>query len=168
MMLGLFPVNAKTCETARDIGSLLYKIDRKHRKRAMENLRASFPDMPQAELESIAERSMQHFISLVMDVLFTTRMINVESWHRYVHLKGLAESLKIFLRGRGAIVLTGHYGNAGEHPGLYPWPRWVLKHIPSPAPSTIRISTPGPLGVRETRRGQIILSSRSAVTNHRP
>src|ERR1035437_4221131 len=111
MLLGLFPVNANL-GTARAIGSIMYKIDRKHRKRALENLRASFPEKPQAELEDIAERSMQHFIGLVMDVLFTTRMINIESWHKYVHFGknplphpisgNLAESLRIMIKGRGA------------------------------------------------------------------
>src|SRR3954462_2955514 len=110
MMLGIFPINANL-KTARDIGSFLYKIDRRHRNRALENLRASFPEKPQAELEYIAERSMQHFIELVMDVLFTTRKINIEQWHHHVHLNGLGDALKIILRNRGGIVLTGHYGN---------------------------------------------------------
>ena len=39
MMLGLFPVNANL-RTARAVGALLYKIDRKHRKRALEPHRA--------------------------------------------------------------------------------------------------------------------------------
>src|SRR3954453_20891191 len=95
MMLGIFPINANL-KTARDIGSLLYKIDRKHRKRGLENLRASFPEKPQAEIEAVAERSMQHFIELVMDVLFTTRLIHGESWHHRVRLCGLAEALKVF------------------------------------------------------------------------
>src|SRR4051812_5898729 len=88
MMLGIFPISSNL-RTARGIGSLLYKIDKKHRNRALENLRASFPEKSEKELNEIAERSMQHFISLVMDVLFTTRLINVESWHKYVHLNGM-------------------------------------------------------------------------------
>src|ERR1035437_2918703 len=108
MLLGLFPLSANL-GTARALGSLLYRIDKKHRKRALENLRASFPEKPQAELEYIAERSMQHFIELVMDILFTTRLINIETWHRYVHLDpSSAETLNLVLRGRGAIMLTGH------------------------------------------------------------
>ena len=43
MMLGLFPVNANL-RSARAVGSMLYAIDRKHRRRALENLRASFPE----------------------------------------------------------------------------------------------------------------------------
>jgi KDO2-lipid IV(A) lauroyltransferase len=160
MMLGLFPIN-QNLKTARDIGGLLYRIDRKHRKRALENLRASFPEKPQKELEEIAERSMQHFVELVMDVLFTTRKINVECWHRYVHLNGLAESLKILLRGRGAIVLTGHYGN---------WE--ILGYtLATMGFETYSIARPidNPqidawlLGVRE-KQGQIILSKRGVTT----
>ncbi len=94
MLLGFFPVNANL-RTARTLGSLLYKVDRKHRKRALENLCASFPEKAPQELERIAERSMQHFIELVMDVLFTTRMINAERWHKYVHFTGLSDSLRI-------------------------------------------------------------------------
>jgi KDO2-lipid IV(A) lauroyltransferase len=160
MMLGLFPVNANL-QTARDIGSILYKVDKKHRKRAMENLRASFPEMSDAELKKIAERSMQHFIELVMDVLFTTRMINVESWHKYVRLVGLAESLKILLRGRGAIVHTGHYGN-WEILG-YTLATMGFETYSIARPIDNPLIDAWLLGVRE-KRGQIILSKRGVTT----
>jgi KDO2-lipid IV(A) lauroyltransferase len=160
MMLGLFPVN-QNLRTARDIGSLLYKVDRKHRKRALENLRASFPEKPQAELEYIAERSMQHFIELVMDILFTTRMINVETWHQYVRLTGLADALKLFLRNRGAIVLTGHYGNweiLGYTLATLGFETYsIARPIDNPQIDAWL------LGVRE-KRGQIILSKRGVTT----
>ncbi|HUO08638.1 MAG TPA: lysophospholipid acyltransferase family protein [Phycisphaerae bacterium] len=160
MLLGLFPINANL-STARAVGGLLYKIDRKHRQRALENLRASFPEKPQAELEYIAERSMQHFIELVMDVLFTTRLINVESWHRYVHLDGLSESLKILLRGRGAIMLTGHYGNweiLGYTLATLGFETYsIARPIDNPYIDSWL------LGVRE-KKGQIILSKRGVTT----
>ncbi len=160
MMLGLFPVNANL-RTARMIGGLLWKFDRKHRKRAMENLRASFPEKADEELKRIGERSMQHFIELVMDVLFTTRLINVESWHRYVHLKDLPESLRIMLRQRGCIMLTGHYGN-WEILG------YTLATLGFETYSIARpIDNPHIdawlLGVRE-KKGQIILSKRGVTT----
>jgi len=160
MMLGLFPINANL-KTARDIGSFLYKIDRKHRNRALENLRASFPEKPQAELEKIAERSMQHFIELVMDVLFTTRLINVENWHRHVHLRDMPEALKILLRGKGAIVLTGHYGNweiLGYTLATMGFETYsIARPIDNPHIDSWM------LDVRE-KRGQIILSKRGVTT----
>jgi KDO2-lipid IV(A) lauroyltransferase len=160
MMLGLFPVNANL-KTARDIGSLLYRIDKKHRKRGLENLRASFPEKPQAELEDIAERSMQHFISLVMDILFTTRMVNLETWYRHARLCNMAEALKVLLRGRGAIVLTGHYGNweiLGYTLATMGFETYsVARPIDNPQIDAWL------LGVRE-RRGQVILSKRGVTT----
>ena len=160
MMLGLFPIN-QNLKTARDIGSLLYKIDRKHRKRALENLRASFPEKSQAELEAIAERSMQHFISLVMDVLFTTRLINVESWHRHVRMVDMSEALRVLLRGQGAIVLTGHYGNweiLGYTLATLGFETYsIARPIDNPQIDAWL------LGVRE-KRGQIILSKRGVTT----
>jgi len=160
MMLGLFPVNANL-KTARDLGSLLYRIDRKHRKRALENLRASFPEKSPEELDSIAERSMQHFIELVMDVLFTTRMINIESWHRHVRLVNMAEPLRVLLRGQGAIVLTGHYGNweiLGYTLATLGFETYsIARPIDNPQIDAWL------LGVRE-KRGQIILSKRGVTT----
>ncbi len=161
MMLGIFPVN-QNLDSAQSIGSFLYAVDRKHRKRALENLRASFPEKRDEELKWIAEQSMQHFVELVIDVLFTTRMIHIETWHKYVHFKGLEESLKLFLRAKGCIVLTGHYGN-WEILG------YTLATLGFETYSIARpIDNPHIdnwlLGVRE-RRGQTILSKRGVTTN---
>jgi KDO2-lipid IV(A) lauroyltransferase len=160
MLLGLFPINANL-RTARAVGGLLYKIDKKHRLRALENLRASFPEKSEKELDYIAERSMQHFIELVMDVLFSTRLINAESWHRYVHLDGLSESLKILLRGRGAVMLTAHYGNweiLGYTLATLGFETYsVARPIDNPLIDSWL------LGVRE-KKGQIILTKRGVTT----
>jgi KDO2-lipid IV(A) lauroyltransferase len=160
MMLGLFPINANL-NTARAIGSLIYRIDRKHRKRALENLRASFPEKSPAELDDIAERSMQHFICLVMDILFTTRLINVESWHRHVRMVNMSEALKILLRGQGAIVLTGHYGN-WEILG-YTLATLGFETYSVARPLDNPLIYAWLLGVRE-KRGQIILTKKGATT----
>ena len=160
MLLGLFPVN-DNLNTARAIGGLLYRFDRKHRKRALENLRLSFPEKDEKELNYIAERSMQHFIELVMDVLFTTRQIHIETWHEHVHFRTLNESLKILLRQRGALVLTGHYGNwevLGYTLATLGFETYsIARPIDNPYIDTWM------LGVRE-RKGQIILSKRGVTT----
>lgn len=160
LLLGLFPVNANL-RTARMLGSLIYKIDRKHRKRALENLRASFPEKPDAELEAIAQRSMQHFIELVMDILFTTRSINKETWHKHIHFVGLNDSLRLLLRGNGVIMLTGHYGNwevLGYGLATLGFESYaVARPIDNP------YIDEWVLGVRE-RKGQVILSKRGVTT----
>ena len=160
MLLGLFPINANL-RTARAIGSLLYKIDKKHRRRALENLRASFPEKSDAELARIAERSMQHFIELVMDVLFTPRQINIETWSQHVHLDGLTDPLRMLLRQRGAIMVTGHYGN-WEVLG-YTLASLGFRTYSVARPIDNPLIDEWILGVRE-KKGQIILSKRGVTT----
>lgn len=160
MLLGLFPVNANL-RTARAVGSMLWQFDKKHRKRAMENLRASFPEKEEKELEYIAERSMQHFIELVMDVLFTPRQIHVETWSEYVHLSGLTEPLRMLLRQRGAIMLTAHYGN-WEVLG-YTLATLGFRTYSVARPIDNPLIDEWVLGVRE-KKGQIILSKRGVTT----
>jgi KDO2-lipid IV(A) lauroyltransferase len=110
LIAGLFPVNANL-GSARFVGVLWWHLMPKHRKRAMSNLRASFPEKSDAELQRIAQRSLQHFMELVMDVLFTPRRIHIETYHKYVRPTGLEDLIRRFLRGGNAIVITGHYGN---------------------------------------------------------
>lgn len=97
---------------ARSVGTFLYLVDKKHRDRAMANLRRSFPERPEKELRKIAHESMQHMCMLGVEVLFTTRLIRVDTWASHVELSNFSPSLQLLLKKRqGLIMLTGHYGN---------------------------------------------------------
>lgn len=111
MSLHCWPVNLNLA-TARLLGDLLYRFDRKHRQRAIANLRRSFPDMSDRDVERMARRSMQTLLMFFVEVLFTTRLIRIDTWRRYVRLENFQVVLDLLLRGeRGVILLTGHYGN---------------------------------------------------------
>jgi len=160
LVLGLFPVNANL-RTARFLGTVWWKAMKKHRVRAMTNLRASFPEKSEEELQAIAQRSLQHFVELVIDVLFTPRLINLMTWHKYVHLNGLDDSLKLNLRGGGAIMITGHYGNwevLGYTMAILGFESYaVARPLDNP------YLDDWVLGIRE-KKGQIILSKRGVTT----
>ncbi len=160
MMLGQFPVNSNL-RTARAFGSLLWTFDKKHRVRAIENLAASFPEFDEARLAAIGQRSIQHFCELAMDVMFSTRIINIQTYHKYVHLNKLAQGLDILLSGRGAIMLTGHYGN-WEILG-YSLATLGFKSYAIARPIDNPHFDYWLLDVRE-KRGQIILSKRGVTT----
>jgi KDO2-lipid IV(A) lauroyltransferase len=111
MMLHSFPVEANL-QTARFIGSLIYRFDRKHRERAMSNLRRSFPTMSDRRQAKLAEQSLQDLAMLAVEVLFTTRLIRIDTWAKYVELDNFREVVGLLLRrDQGLIMLTGHYGN---------------------------------------------------------
>lgn len=114
MFLHFFPVNTNL-QTARVLGSLMCAIDRKHRERALANLRRSFPELSESHLQKIACRSMQSLVMFFVETLFTTRLVRIDTWSRYVRLANFREVLALMLRKpgerRGLIMLTGHYGN---------------------------------------------------------
>jgi KDO2-lipid IV(A) lauroyltransferase len=87
-------------------------VDKKHRERALGNLRRSFPHMPQRERELMARRSMQQLVMLGVDVIFTTRLVHIDTWRKYVRLINFHDTLGLLLKkNQGLIMLTGHYGN---------------------------------------------------------
>ncbi len=111
MMLHCWPVNANL-QTAKLLGDFIYTIDRKHRMRAIHNLRRGFPDMPPAQVEQMARRSMQTLFMFFVEVLFITRLIRTDTWSRYVHMVNFREVLDMLLRKKhGLIMVSGHYGN---------------------------------------------------------
>jgi KDO2-lipid IV(A) lauroyltransferase len=111
MLLHSFPVDANL-RTAKLLGDFMYTFDRKHRDRAMGNLRRSFPDMPDRQRELLARRSMQQLFMLFIEVLFTTRLVHIDTWAEYCELENFREVLQLLLkRNQGLIMLTGHFGN---------------------------------------------------------
>jgi KDO2-lipid IV(A) lauroyltransferase len=94
------------------IGSIMFRIDRGHRDRAIGNLRRSFPQMPEKRLLRLAERSMQHMCRLAVETVSTTRLIHIHTFAEYVEFTNFSQTLELMLRrNQGLIMLTGHYGN---------------------------------------------------------
>lgn len=111
MMFHCWPVNANL-RTAKFMGDVMYRLDRKHRARAMANLRRSFPDLPEKQLQLYARRSMQELFMFFIETLFTPRLIRIDTWSRYIVLERFEPALELMVRRqKGLILLTGHYGN---------------------------------------------------------
>lgn len=97
---------------ARLLGDFMYAIDKRHRDRAIGNLRRSFPDMAERQRREMARQSMQQLFMLFVEVLFTTRLVRIETIAQVFELTNFNEVLRLLMkRDRGLIMLTGHYGN---------------------------------------------------------
>jgi len=147
---------------AKAIGGVMYAIDKRHRDRAIGNLKRSFPDMPDRKVRVMAKRSMEALCMLGVEVMFTTRLVRVDTFMRYVELgDGFKDVLRLLLkRDQGLILLTGHYGN-WEILG------YVLATLGFPTTSVARpLDNPYVsdyvFGVRE-RTGQRIINKKSAT-----
>jgi KDO2-lipid IV(A) lauroyltransferase len=98
--------------TARWIGNLLYRFDRRHRKRALAHLHLSFPDWDEDKCRRVAKASMRSMVYLGLEVLFTKHLITPGRWQRHIRLLEMSEFVRLVIeQKRGLICLTGHFGN---------------------------------------------------------
>jgi Kdo2-lipid IVA lauroyltransferase/acyltransferase len=161
MVLHSFPIDSNLA-FARHLGNAVYLIDRKHRNRALANLRRSFPDMPEAHRQELARQSMQELFMLIIEVLFTTRLVRIDTWGRYIQMKDFRPVLELLLkRKQGLIMLSGHYGNF-EILG------YVMATLGFPTASVARpLDNPYVskwlFGVRE-KHGQRVIAKKGATT----
>jgi KDO2-lipid IV(A) lauroyltransferase len=160
MFVHMFSLRANY-RTGRILGNLLFRFDQRHRNRAIEHLRRSFPDWPEGRLRSVARASMRNMIYLGLEFLLTTRLVTHGSWRRYIRLRNLGEALRLLLeRKSGVILVTGHFGNwevVGYAMAALGFPSLsVARRIDNPFADRYI------LGVRE-RAGQRILDKRGAT-----
>ncbi|NOS99812.1 MAG: lysophospholipid acyltransferase family protein [Phycisphaerales bacterium] len=110
-ILQMFPLEANL-RTMRFFGGWCCRLDRRRRTIARENLHRSLPELSNERLDAVTLRCFQHFAMLFgVELLCGFRAIDEWTWPRHVRLVNLQETVKLLLRRRGAILLTGHYGN---------------------------------------------------------
>lgn len=128
----------------------------------MENLRLSYPEKSLTWLEQTTRRSFEHIVMLAFDVLYTTRLIRISTWTKYLEFDQITEPLRLMLHHRGVIMVTGHYGNfevlgyALAVLGLESYS--IARPIDNPYINKFL------LGVRE-RQGQKIIDKKGATTD---
>ena len=111
MMMHCWPVHLNL-RLAQIIGDVVYRIDKRHRLRAIGNISRSFPHLDAKEVDRLARESVRQMIMLFVEVLFTTRLVRLDTFTTYVRLGHFEETLDVLMqRHRGLIMMTGHYGN---------------------------------------------------------
>jgi len=93
------------------LGRLMWRHYHRGRKRALDNLRASFPDKDEQWLVETGRRSFEHIVMLIIDILFTPRLLKRDNWQRYSSYKNLERPKWLMQQGRGLAMITCHYGN---------------------------------------------------------
>jgi len=109
-ILYLFPVR-QNLRFACFLGNLMWKHYHRGRDRAMENLRAAYPDETDAWREEVGRKSFQHIVMLTIDLLFTPRLVRKDNWRQYARVINIERAKWMMQEGKGLLMLTGHYGN---------------------------------------------------------
>ncbi len=90
------------------LGLLGYRLDKKHRTRAEENLRIAFPEKDAAWVADTARESFRHFGRLAGDLMRAPARTDAEV---LANLEIPPDPLAFLRDGRGVVVCTGHLGN---------------------------------------------------------
>lgn len=108
------------------IAALVYKIDKRHRQVAMENLEHAFGDeYTEGQRDAIVRGVYRHFLRMVMEMLHIPKRLHLTTWRKFITLKGHEPVIERLLKGGPMIMLTGHYGNwemAGYMFGAFGFP----------------------------------------------
>ena len=98
-------------------------------KVTLENLRASFPEMPEAQVLRLKRQMWEHLILMVCEVALTPRKIHETNWHKYISVPQKRQLVGRLLEDRPLVLVSGHFGNfeiAGFAAGLLGFPTYAI------------------------------------------
>lgn len=107
---------------AEVLAAVAYRVNKRHRKVAEENLRFAFSEKTPAEIDRLVRDCYRHFILLAMEIAVLPKKLRVENWRRYATLVGGDKILTALLDDRPVLIVTAHFGNwemAGFALGLF-------------------------------------------------
>src|SRR5437762_7184071 len=100
------------CKLGAALAWVVYKLDKRHRQVALDNLRHAFPDRyTSAELDALVRAVFRHFCTLIVDIVHLPRCFHSNTWRRFVQLPQADVLLDQMLSDRPLLFLTGHFGN---------------------------------------------------------
>jgi Kdo2-lipid IVA lauroyltransferase/acyltransferase len=101
---------------------LVYTLVKKRRAVALENVRAAFPGIADADADRLVRDMYQHFLRATVELMMLPRKLHAATFRKHFVLPGGADFLPPLCDGRAALVVTAHFGNweaAGFTLGLF-------------------------------------------------
>jgi len=106
---------ATACHIAELLSQLLYRLDKRHRLVAMENLRFAFPgEYTETQLDALVRKVYRHFCIMLMEILFLPRLVHDNNWSDFLRYRTEEEAnrmVDLWIGDRPVLLATGHFGN---------------------------------------------------------
>ncbi len=97
---------------ARLLAWLIYRVDRRHRLVADDNLQQAFPgELSEEQRDEMVREVYLHFCTLLMVMIHLPRKLRPTTWKDYLELPESPVMLEWMLSGRPMLLVTGHFGN---------------------------------------------------------
>lgn len=92
------------------LGRLAYRLSKKHRERALENLARAFPEATQQQRDDWAEGVLVHFGRVMSDFMRAATRSKQEVIDS-IEASGIERIDEVLAAGKGVILVTAHFGN---------------------------------------------------------
>jgi KDO2-lipid IV(A) lauroyltransferase len=108
--LGNLPKGARE-NGAHILGRLLFAVDRKHRRIAIDNLTRAFGrEKSNAQIETIARQVFINLVRIVFETAWSLRL-DEKRFSQHFHIWGQADYQRASAKGKGVLLLGAHFGN---------------------------------------------------------
>lgn len=110
-LMQIFPIGWNLV-TARLIARVWPLVFPRHRQRALAHLAAAYNgELSTRQLARLADECLASVTMFAVEAICLPRVVNQFTWSRFIELKNFDEAVKLMLNGKGAILVTGHYGS---------------------------------------------------------
>lgn len=114
------------------LAALAYRVDKRHRNVAAENLRFAFPEKTPSQLDALVRGCYRHFCTLLIEIILLPRKLRMTNWTtsaRMVNGRGVVTGL---LEDRPQLIVTAHMGNwelAGYYLGAIGFRTYAIARV---------------------------------------
>lgn len=92
------------------LGHLAWHVARRHRRIALRNIAAAFPEWSEGRRRATIRRMFHHFGESLMEIVWLPNF-DAATRDRTTKFEGLESILELTQSGRGVVAFTGHCGN---------------------------------------------------------
>jgi KDO2-lipid IV(A) lauroyltransferase len=94
------------------LAALAYRLDKRHRRVATENLRFAFPHKSAAAVDRTVRDCYRHFCGLLVELVLLPRKLRPGNWRLYIEEPtGNGSAMRALLSDRPLLMVAGHFGN---------------------------------------------------------
>jgi KDO2-lipid IV(A) lauroyltransferase len=96
---------------AQQAARLVCAVDKKHLRRAQDNLRFAFPAWSEDEVRACAAGTFEHLCQLGVEFMYVPRLITRDGCSMHLRFGNIAPAVRALCSDKPVILISGHIGN---------------------------------------------------------
>ena len=111
---------------------LAYRINKRHRLVAADNLRHAFPEKSDREIDGLVRGCYRHFCTMLVEIVMLPRIMTIENYRDRGRLVNLHTGIRSLVESRPMMLVLGHFGNwelAGYALGAFGFKTYAIARV---------------------------------------